>query len=108
MAFFNRHYHSMEVFASFDITSMSGEKIADGHKASFCLEDNKCANGIEPKYQCANYGKKIVRNNPMRLFTILIISGDQGISVNCTDVYKYNIDCQCNLSYNFNQSFKYF
>ncbi|XP_055385210.1 lysyl oxidase homolog 2B [Condylostylus longicornis] len=69
------HYHSMEVFASFDVFDMEGKKVAEGHKASFCLEDNQCMPGVEPKYACANYG-------------------DQGISVNCSDIYKYNIDCQ--------------
>jgi len=69
------HYHSMEVFAHFDIISSTGVKIAEGHKASFCLEDNQCGNDAEPVYKCANYG-------------------DQGISVNCTDTYAYNIDCQ--------------
>lgn len=69
------HYHSMEVFATFDVFDKDGNKVAEGHKASFCLEDNKCLPGIAPKYSCANYG-------------------DQGISVNCTDIYKHTVDCQ--------------
>ena len=65
----------MEVFATFDIMDSKGVKVAEGHKASFCLEDNQCMPGIKPFYACANFG-------------------DQGISVNCTDIYRHNIDCQ--------------
>lgn len=65
----------MEVFATFDIYDNKGRRVAEGHKASFCLEDNQCLPGIKPRYACANYG-------------------DQGISVNCSDIYKYTVDCQ--------------
>ncbi|CAK1594643.1 unnamed protein product [Parnassius mnemosyne] len=65
----------MEVFATFDILDAAGNRIAEGHKASFCLEDNTCLPGIERKYSCKNYG-------------------DQGVSINCSDIYHYNIDCQ--------------
>lgn len=46
----------MEVFATFDIYDSNKNKVAQGHKASFCLEDNECLPGIRPKYACANFG----------------------------------------------------
>jgi len=53
---FHRHFHSMEVFATFDIFDLRGRKVAQGHKASFCLEDSNCLPGVAKKYNCANYG----------------------------------------------------
>lgn len=46
----------MEVFATFDIFDVMGTKVAQGHKASFCLEDSQCMPGIPKKYDCANFG----------------------------------------------------
>ncbi|XKL66522.1 hypothetical protein PGB90_009942 [Kerria lacca] len=69
------HYHSMEIFATFDVLDQGGSKVAEGHKASFCLEDNQCIDDTRPFFACSNYG-------------------NQGISVNCSDIYQHNIDCQ--------------
>ncbi|ESO87847.1 hypothetical protein LOTGIDRAFT_193984, partial [Lottia gigantea] len=69
------HYHSMEVFAHYDIIDEHGNRLAEGSKASFCLEDSRCENGITPKYDCTGFG-------------------DQGLSVNCSDNYMNDIDCQ--------------
>lgn len=46
----------MEVFATFNIYDYTGKRVAEGHKASFCLEDNQCMPGVKPRYACANYG----------------------------------------------------
>ena len=50
----------METFSHFEILSLAGERMVEGHKASFCLEDNDCS-GVDPHYDCENYGDQVKR-----------------------------------------------
>ena len=52
----------------------TGVKVAEGHKASFCLEDSTCTRGYSGHFKC--------------------YLGVQGISVNCGDLYASYLDCQ--------------
>lgn len=50
----HNHYHSMNVFATFDVYNLRYKKVAQGHKASFCLMDSECRPGIQRRYYCGN------------------------------------------------------
>jgi lysyl oxidase-like protein 2/3/4 len=71
----HQHYHSMEIFAHYEIMDHYGVRVSEGQKASFCLEDNDCDAEVSAVYDCENYG-------------------DQGITPGCKDIYHANIDCQ--------------
>ena len=45
----------MQVFAHYDLLDQHNNKVAEGHKASFCLEDVQCEPGSKKKYRCEGY-----------------------------------------------------
>ncbi|XP_072524968.1 lysyl oxidase-like 5b [Salminus brasiliensis] len=71
----HQHYHSMDAFSHYDLLDVTtGRKVAEGHKASFCLEDTGCDPGFRRRYACTAH--------------------TQGLSPGCHDTYAANIDCQ--------------
>ncbi|MGH0156116.1 UNVERIFIED_CONTAM: hypothetical protein FKN15_060806 [Acipenser sinensis] len=71
----HQHYHSMDAFSNYDLLEVSsGRRMAEGHKASFCLEDTSCDPGFRRRYACTAH--------------------TQGLGPGCYDTYNANIDCQ--------------
>ncbi|XP_018945107.2 lysyl oxidase-like 5a [Cyprinus carpio] len=71
----HQHYHSVDAFSNYDLLdATTGRKVAEGHKASFCLEDTSCDPGLRRRYACTAH--------------------TQGLGPGCYDTYNANIDCQ--------------
>ncbi|XP_054468464.1 protein-lysine 6-oxidase [Anoplopoma fimbria] len=71
----HQHFHSMDEFSHYDLLDASSHhSVAEGHKASFCLEDTSCDYGYYRRYACTSH--------------------TQGLSPGCYDTYNADIDCQ--------------
>ncbi|XP_061135193.1 protein-lysine 6-oxidase-like [Syngnathus typhle] len=71
----HNHFHSMDDFSLYELVDADTNKaMAEGHKASFCLEDTSCEAGYYRRYACTSH--------------------TQGLSPGCYDTYNADIDCQ--------------
>ncbi|XP_031133910.1 protein-lysine 6-oxidase [Sander lucioperca] len=71
----HQHFHSMDEFSHYDLLDASTHhSVAEGHKASFCLEDTSCDYGYYRRFACTSH--------------------TQGLSPGCYDTYNADIDCQ--------------
>ncbi|KAJ4925784.1 hypothetical protein JOQ06_007970 [Pogonophryne albipinna] len=71
----HQHFHSMDEFSHYELLDASTQQsVAEGHKASFCLEDTSCDYGYYRRFACTSHS--------------------QGLSPGCYDTYNADIDCQ--------------
>uniref|UniRef100_A0A7N6B1M7 Lysyl oxidase homolog n=1 Tax=Anabas testudineus TaxID=64144 RepID=A0A7N6B1M7_ANATE len=71
----HNHFHSMDEFSLYELLDAHTQRnVAEGHKASFCLEDTSCDPGYYRRYACTSH--------------------TQGLSPGCYDTYNADIDCQ--------------
>uniref|UniRef100_A0A3B4WXL0 Lysyl oxidase homolog n=1 Tax=Seriola lalandi dorsalis TaxID=1841481 RepID=A0A3B4WXL0_SERLL len=71
----HNHFHSMDEFSLYELLdARTQSQVAEGHKASFCLEDTSCDPGYYRRFACTSH--------------------TQGLSPGCYDTYNADIDCQ--------------
>lgn len=100
------HYHSMDEFSHYDLLdATTGRKVAEGHKASFCLEDATCDFGNLKRYACTAHAqvalgwggmdaRRVPWGSPHPAHPEPPFFSPQGLSPGCYDTYNADIDCQ--------------
>jgi hypothetical protein len=53
---YSSHFHSMDEFSLYELLEAGSERsVAEGHKASFCLEDTSCDPGYYRRFACTSH-----------------------------------------------------
>ncbi|XP_042339072.1 protein-lysine 6-oxidase-like, partial [Plectropomus leopardus] len=52
----HHHFHSMDEFSLYELLDIQTQaQVAEGHKASFCLEDTSCDPGYYRRFACTSH-----------------------------------------------------
>lgn len=90
----------MDEFSLYELLDADTQKqVAEGHKASFCLEDTSCDSGYYRRYACTTHTQvsKPSPVNGMYYSSWTSVNQSvcsQGLSPGCYDTYNADIDCQ--------------
>lgn len=96
----------MDEFSHYDLLdATTGRKVAEGHKASFCLEDTTCDFGNLKRYACTAHTQVALGGGDARRLLrvhhptchqhpLNPLFSSQGLSPGCYDTYNADIDCQ--------------
>ena len=67
------HFHSMDEFSLYELLDFHTQsQVAEGHKASFCLEDTSCDPGYYRRFACTSHTQ--VQTTGCRITDIAVVT----------------------------------
>lgn len=77
------HFHSMDEFSLYELLDAGTERqVAEGHKASFCLEDTSCDPGYYRRFACTSHTQVHTHTQPLGTF-------DHGLNVGALEQNRF-------------------
>lgn len=82
----HRHFHSMDEFSHYELLDASTHhSMAEGHKASFCLEDTSCDYGYYRRFACTAHTQvsetpaenKMLLSLPLKMLLLIVLHEPQ-------------------------------